>query len=123
MSVAFAAGFLGSSLPAIAAENSSASPSQSAAQTLPTGYIDNSTCTSCHQMQVKSFRETMMGHLMLGRPRDRQEAMTCQTCHGPGRGHLRKPHKPSPGFLNFQETSLAIAKLENDRCLQCHQNG
>jgi predicted CXXCH cytochrome family protein len=97
--------------------------SQATAAALPSGYVKNSTCTSCHKVQVNSFRKTMMGHLMLGGPRDEKEAFACQSCHGPARDHIRHPHKPTPGFLSFKETDFKDIKIENDRCLQCHQNG
>ena len=136
--IAFGIASLSSSTPAIGAEGSllsqalsqalsptapSATTAAPSATTLPHGYVRNSTCTGCHEVQVKSFGQTMMGHLMLARPRDEQEALACQTCHGPGREHVRHPSKPAPGFVKFHETSFAEIKLENERCLQCHQRG
>jgi predicted CXXCH cytochrome family protein len=90
---------------------------------LPPGYVDNSTCIRCHKVEGKDFPKTMMGHLMMRNPRDEQERLGCQGCHGAGRDHMRHPHKPSPGFLSFRETSLELVKVENDRCLECHENG
>ena len=90
---------------------------------VPPGYVDNSTCTKCHEVQSKDFKTTMMGHLMLLKPRDQRESLGCQACHGAGREHVRHPHKPSPGFLTFRETSFDLAKTANERCLDCHQNG
>jgi DmsE family decaheme c-type cytochrome len=107
-----------SSAPAAAPE-SAASP----AVQLPPGYVDNSTCTRCHEVETKNFKTTMMGHVLTGRPRDEQERLGCQACHGGGREHLRHPHKPSPGFLSFKEKSFDFIKMENARCLQCHQSG
>ncbi|HVN64756.1 MAG TPA: hypothetical protein VMT58_08970, partial [Candidatus Binataceae bacterium] len=121
--LAFSAALLGSATPAICADSILVSPPEAAVHNLPRGDVDNSTCVSCHKVQVKSFRETMMGHLMMGSPRDQQEAMACQSCHGPGREHLRHPHKPSPGFMSFRETTLTDIKIENERCLECHANG
>ncbi len=108
---------------AIGAEGPLASQGTASGTTLPPGYVHNDTCTSCHDVQVKSFGKTMMGHLMMGRSRDEQEGLGCQACHGPGREHLRHPSKPSPGFLSFRETTFKDIKIENERCLACHQNG
>jgi predicted CXXCH cytochrome family protein len=120
--LAFGIASLSSSMSAIGAEGTPLSQATASGPTLPRGYVDNSTCTSCHEVQVKSFRQTMMGHLMMGRPRDQQESLACQSCHGPGREHIRHPHKPAPGFLSFRETSFTEIKIENERCLECHQN-
>ena len=121
--LAFGIAPLSLSAPAIGAEDALTSQAAGSETTIPRGYVNNSTCTSCHKVQADSFRNTMMGHLMLGQPRDEQEGLACQSCHGPGREHLRHPHKPSPGFLSFTETSFTTIKFENERCLECHQNG
>src|ERR1035437_1273212 len=91
-----------SSTPAIGAEGTLLSQAAGSGTNLPPGYVHNDTCISCHDVQVKSFRKTMMGHIMMGRPRDEQEGLACQACHGPGRQHLRHPSKPSPGFVSFR---------------------
>src|SRR5208282_6944784 len=83
--VAFGIASLISSPPAIGMEGTLLSQGTGSGTRLPPGYVHNDTCTSCHDVQVKSFRKTMMGHLMMGQPRDQQEGLACQTCHGPGR--------------------------------------
>jgi len=115
-----------SSSPLIGAQGTQSSQSAASATpgaALPPGYVHNTVCTSCHDVQVKNFSQTMMGHLMLKQPRDEQEGLACQTCHGPAREHLRHPGKPSAGFVTFRETSFKDIKVENDRCLACHERG
>lgn len=90
---------------------------------LPKGYVDNSTCVHCHKVEGANFAKTGLGHLMVRKPRDEQEGLGCQACHGPGREHMRHPHKPATGFLSFRETSFNLIKSGNERCLECHQNG
>ncbi|MGO9057947.1 MAG: DmsE family decaheme c-type cytochrome [Candidatus Binataceae bacterium] len=121
--VAFGIAFAISSPAAIGAEGTLLSQATGSGTPLPPGYVHNDTCTSCHDVKVNAFRKTMMGHLMLARPRDQEESLACQSCHGPGREHIRHPSKPSPGFLSFRETSFKDIKIENERCLECHQNG
>jgi len=99
------------------------SVSSSSTTKLPPGYVDNSTCTKCHEVQTQNFKKSIMGHVLGARPRDEVEALGCQACHGPGREHVRHPHKPAPGFVSFASTQIGDVKLQNDRCLQCHQNG
>ncbi len=89
----------------------------------PKGYVKNSTCVHCHEVEGANFAKTNMGHLMIRKPRDEQEGYGCQACHGAGREHVRHPHKPAPGFLGFRETGFDLGKTANERCLQCHQNG
>jgi DmsE family decaheme c-type cytochrome len=119
-------GTVGSSAPAKVQEHGSqpdpAATASPATETRP-GYVDNSTCIKCHEVEGKTFKNTMMGHLMMVNPRDERERLSCQECHGPGRDHVRHPHKPALNFVTFRLTPREPADVQNDRCLECHQNG
>src|SRR5690242_15494541 len=109
---------------ATASPNASPSPAASeASSSMPVGYVDNSTCVHCHEVQSKDFDKTMMGHVLMARQRDEREKLGCQACHGPGREHVRHPHKPAAGFLTFHNDPPEARKAQNERCLECHENG
>ena len=52
------------------------------------GYVGADTCKGCHEDQFARFSGTRMGRLFLHAPRNEQERLACENCHGPGKAHV-----------------------------------
>ncbi|MGH9461713.1 MAG: cytochrome c3 family protein [Vicinamibacteria bacterium] len=75
-------------------------------------YVGNEMCVRCHASYEDSFA---------GSPHDGFEEISdhgCQTCHGPGRAHVRDPRDPS------STPSIERISIEDRRntCLECHDD-
>ena len=48
----------------------------------------------------------------------------CESCHGPGGNHMQKVKgdEIKPPILNFGKDAWTPVKIQNERCLACHQN-
>src|SRR5215510_8194109 len=76
----------------------------------PAGYAGSDTCALCHDDKVGSLKGTP--HAQAKNPRSPEAAHGCESCHGPGQGHvdddakehIRKFGKISAGEIN--ETCL-----------------
>ena len=55
---------------------------------LPEGYVGAETCKGCHEAQWDKFARTKMGRLFLNNPRNGQERLACENCHGPGKANV-----------------------------------
>jgi DmsE family decaheme c-type cytochrome len=51
-------------------------------------YIGAQACQSCHLVQAAAFNQTLMGKIFRN-PRNAQEKVGCEACHGPGSAHLK----------------------------------
>ncbi len=50
------------------------------------GYVGPAVCVSCHETEGKGYDDTPHGRAWL--PRSPAAARGCETCHGPGQGHV-----------------------------------
>jgi DmsE family decaheme c-type cytochrome len=94
-----------------------------AAASKPPQYISDQLCKACHYKETKAFTATMMGNVFELHPRDTQERLGCQGCHGPGSVHLATGGKKTTGMLTFRPSSNESVQADNDRCLSCHERG
>jgi DmsE family decaheme c-type cytochrome len=89
------------------------------------GYVGSAeTCKACHQAQFESFAATKMGTLFLKGPRNHQESLACEACHGPAAAHVASggSERLSP-FISFTKRDPASAAQRSAVCLQCHTQG
>src|SRR5512133_1170369 len=56
-------------------------------QPLAPGYAGTESCLDCHAKEGAAFAGTVKGRLLIHRPRDKHEALGCESCHGPGKTH------------------------------------
>ena len=95
--------------------------SPSAATTIAqTGdYVGDDTCTTCHDTEGKSLRQTLHGKAQNLRTPAAQTGRTCETCHGPGRAHAE-----SGGDTSKIRRITAMPPREASAiCLTCHDRG
>lgn len=88
----------------------------------PSDYVGWEVCQGCHIAQVTAWKETKMGKVMLGKPRNDLEAKACEACHGGAREHVAAKGDTTKIF-RFTKASPATVAEKNERCLQCHQKG
>ena len=82
-------------------------------------YVGWELCQGCHLDLVNAWKQTKMGKIMLGNPRDSLEAQACEACHGPAREHIKKGDISK--IFGFKRISRTTAAEKNERCLQCHE--
>jgi DmsE family decaheme c-type cytochrome len=91
---------------------------------LPEGYVGAETCKGCHQEQFEKFSRTKMGRLFLRQPRNSQEGLACENCHGPGGEHVAKGGgKGVGGMISFAKNDKTPVDKRNQMCLTCHNKG
>ena len=77
-----------------------------------TGYVGEETCLTCHE--DKKYHGTV--HARARNPRTPAAAQGCESCHGPGQGHVDgggdKTKITNPRVLSVRESS--------EICLTCH---
>jgi predicted CXXCH cytochrome family protein len=80
-----------------------------------TGYVGSESCRDCHEDQFKSVGETKHGRLaeMKGW---KDKVQGCESCHGPGKGHLEDATDKSKIISFSNKTSKEISET----CLTCH---
>ncbi len=84
-------------------------------------YVGWEACQGCHLEIVTAWKQTKMGKILIGAPRNALEARACESCHGPARAHLVNGDKTK--IFRFKATSPATAAEKSARCLQCHEKG
>jgi DmsE family decaheme c-type cytochrome len=91
---------------------------------LPPGYAGADTCKGCHEDQWNVFARTKMGRLFTMGPRNQQEALVCETCHGPGKAHADAGGgKGVGGLITFAKNDKTPVEKRNEVCLTCHLKG
>src|SRR4029453_11403235 len=91
---------------------------------LPEGYVGAETCRACHQEQFEKFSHTKMGRLFLRQPRNSQEALACENCHGPGGEHVAKGGgKGVGGMISFARKDKTPRQKDNQIAPPCHTKG
>ncbi|MBI3456717.1 MAG: DmsE family decaheme c-type cytochrome [Candidatus Rokubacteria bacterium] len=98
-------------------------PAQPAAAAAPPdAYIGAEICKACHEDQFAKFSRTKMGRLFLNHPRNEQERLGCESCHGPGKAHVEAGGgKGVGGLISFSRKDPAPVEQRNAVCLTCHE--
>ncbi len=115
--------FSTSSLPFTSPSTAFAEPAAQAVQPEPPdGYVGSETCQACHEDAFHTFAKTRMGRLFLQHPRDAQERLACENCHGPGQAHVEAGGgKGVGGMISFAKDDPTPVAERNAVCLECHQ--
>jgi len=81
---------------------------------LKPGYVGAAKCMSCHEVQAKGYKDSP--HARAWDPRTPAAASACETCHGPGSGHIEDVG--AKGRLrNFKKITPREA---SETCMTCH---
>jgi DmsE family decaheme c-type cytochrome len=99
-------------------------PPQAAAPPPPEAFVGADVCKNCHEEAFERFSHTKMGRLFLKQPRNAQEKMACESCHGPGREHAESGGgKGVGGMITFARNDPTPVERRNQVCLSCHTKG
>jgi DmsE family decaheme c-type cytochrome len=91
------------------------------ADSLPPGYAGSASCLDCHAKEHAVFAGTVKGRLLVGRPRDKHEALGCESCHGPGKAHEQSGGEELGQLITFSPRSKTSVKARDAVCLSCHE--
>ena len=87
-------------------------------------YIGSQACVACHRNQVGAFNQTLHGDVLLHHPRNENEKLGCESCHGPGSKHAetKEGDGGEPGdIIAFRKDSPRPVEERNAICLSCHE--
>jgi len=88
-------------------------------------YVGEAVCIACHAAPGKQFAHTAHANAFRLNPKNEQEKVTCEACHGPGSNHLKDPisKENRVSLVGFtKEWGTPIAQ-QTAMCLTCHQGG
>ncbi|MFB3917520.1 MAG: DmsE family decaheme c-type cytochrome [Terriglobales bacterium] len=85
-------------------------------------YVGTDTCITCHDLQYKHFKNTVMGKVFAN-PRTAAQKLGCEACHGPGKAHVEAGGGKDTIPIRFGKDSRNTAEEQNAACLTCHQRG
>lgn len=84
-------------------------------------FVKNSAeCLRCHADYMKSYESTVHARIFKHNPRNDNEALDCETCHGPMSKHIDAPRNKPPFAVSFKTIDNA---QKNMICEQCHKGG
>ncbi len=79
------------------------------------GYIGSDSCKDCHEDQFKNFLDTKHSKLSnIASWKDKVQG--CESCHGPGKGHLEDATDKTK-IISFKNKN---SKEISETCLSCH---
>lgn len=82
------------------------------------GYVGADTCKGCHEEYFESYSKSIHSkNAISGSPANRNQ---CESCHGPGAGHVEKGGGKGTGIFAFGRK--VDAKAKSERCLTCHED-
>jgi DmsE family decaheme c-type cytochrome len=97
-----------------------AQPGEESAQ-----YIGEGECKTCHKNQDRSYLAGKHGRVFAFNPSNDKEAGGCETCHGPGSGHVQVvgglDYSGPLHIRAFKDRNTADE--DNKVCMGCHENG
>jgi len=97
-----------------------ASPALAQPQAAKYSDEDATACIDCHETPtVMAIFHT--AHAIDSDPRTPAAQKQCQSCHGPSATHMRFPMQVEN--VHFGEKSRTKAEVQNQLCLECHQDG
>ncbi len=81
------------------------------------GYVGEQTCLTCHEAQTKGYHGS--AHARAYNPRTPAASQGCESCHGPGQGHVDGGGDKSK-IKSYKSMS---SRDINETCLTCHSKG
>lgn len=91
-----------------------ARPQESAGSSPQSAFVGAETCMTCHEAQGKAYHASAMGRSW--NPRAPAADRGCETCHGPGQGHV-----DDPGDKTLIRNPLTMAPRDvSEVCTSCH---
>jgi len=87
-------------------------------------YVGDKVCLGCHTTLAASFERTLMGRIFK-HPRNAQEKIGCEGCHGAGSAHVKAGGgRGVGGIISFRSDDRSRTAEENNAiCLSCHEKG
>ncbi|MCG6206506.1 DmsE family decaheme c-type cytochrome [Rhodopseudomonas sp. HC1] len=89
-------------------------------------FVGSKPCETCHAGLFDEFQQTVMGRNIKSGKMTPQGKMECETCHGPGSGHVNGGGgREKGGIRSFRlndSRGVDIAEY-NGVCLTCHEKG
>lgn len=82
-------------------------------------YVGQDKCTTCHEPQTNAYKATPHGRPSLDR--SPAAARGCETCHGPGKGHVDDVGDKTK-ISRFTTTGMAPREA-SEICTTCHDRG
>jgi DmsE family decaheme c-type cytochrome len=89
-------------------------------------FVGSKPCETCHAGLFDEFGETLMGRGIKSGKITTQGKMECETCHGPGSGHVNGGGgREKGGIRSFRLNDARGVDVEdyNGICLNCHEKG
>ncbi|WP_246164307.1 DmsE family decaheme c-type cytochrome [Blastochloris sulfoviridis] len=88
-------------------------------------YVGSKPCETCHAGLFDEFSKTIMGRNILSGKATPQGKMECESCHGPGSGHVNAGGGREAGHIrSFRKTDPRFSVADaNGVCLSCHEKG
>lgn len=114
--IAVLPGFWKAGLVNAGADNKQQIKAPQSADTVPAStsdYVGADTCATCHQEEVKGFKDNPHARLELEHG---GKGVTCESCHGPGKAHVESGGDATKIF----QFSTATPKQVGEKCLACH---
>ena len=87
-------------------------------------FVGSKPCETCHAGLFDEFQQTVMGRNIKSGKITPQGKMECETCHGPGSGHVNGGGgREKGGIRSFRLTDSRGVDVEdfNGVCLSCHE--
>jgi DmsE family decaheme c-type cytochrome len=99
-------------------------PKLSAATAVNDGatFVGEAACIKCHKPENTQFTHTLHANAFRLNPKNEQEKLSCEACHGPGSSHAEDTAKRGTLVGFTREWGTPVAQ-QNAMCLQCHSGG
>ncbi len=85
-------------------------------------YIGEAVCIACHTTPNNQFSHTQHANVFRLNPKNADQKLSCEACHGPGSNHL-KDTKSRTALIGFTKEWGTPVAQQTAMCLSCHQGG
>jgi DmsE family decaheme c-type cytochrome len=85
-------------------------------------YVGEKVCINCHTLENATYSHTIHAKAFRLNPRNEQEKVVCEACHGPGSLHAKKSGDKNLLVGYSKEWGTPVA-TQTARCLTCHDGG
>lgn len=79
--------------------------------------VGPNTCKACHRSHFDSYSVSI--HARKAVPNSPANKFACESCHGPGAGHVEKFGEKGTGIFIFSK-KIEDARAKSAKCLACH---